>query len=129
MNNDFTFEPYEKVLVRDSKRNAWVATLYSSYVERNKTYKHRCIDGCAHVYCIPFKNNEYLLGSTKDFFMPKKGDVVYCVSLNNSCVYPRVFHHYDYNKRMYVVEEFYNYADEYTGYDEYYICDPYTVKE
>lgn len=128
MNNDFIFEPYEKVLVRDSKRSVWVATLYSSYVGRNKTYKHKCIDGCAHVYCIPFKNNEYLLGSTKDFFMPKKGDVVYCVSLSNSCVYPRVFHHYDYNKRMYVVEEFYNYADEYTGYDEYSVCDPYTME-
>ena len=58
MDNDFTFEPYEKVLVRDSKRSVWVATLYSTYVERNKTYKHKCIDGCAHVYCIPFKNNE-----------------------------------------------------------------------
>ena len=129
MNNDFTFEPYEKVLVRDSKRSVWVATLYSSYVERNKTYKHKCIDGCAHVYCIPFKNNEYLLGSTKDFFMPKKGDVVNCILLGITYTCPRVFHHYDYNKRVYVTEEFYDYANEEIIYGEYPVCDPYTVKE
>ena len=57
MNNDFTFKPYEKVLVRESKKSVWIATLYSNYVKRNKMFKHRCVDCYVHLYCIPFKNN------------------------------------------------------------------------
>lgn len=128
MNNDFTFKPYEKVLVRDSEKSVWVATMYSNYVKRNKMFKHKCVDGYVHLYCIPFKNNEHLLGTTNNFFMPKKGDVVYCIPVGDVYMYPRVFHHYDYDERVYVTEEFHNYAIEEVTYSKHSVCEPYIME-
>ena len=129
MNNDFTFKPYEKVLVRDSKKSVWIATLYSNYVKRNKMFKHKCVDGYVHLYCIPFKNNEHLLGTTKDFFMPKKGDVVYCIHVGDIYKYPRVFHHYDYDTRFYVTEEYSSINNQEITYSMHSVCEPYTMKD
>lgn len=129
MTNDFTFKPYEKVLVRDSKKSVWVATLYSNYVKRNKMFKHKCIDGYVHLYCIPFKNNEHLLDTTKDFFMPKKGDVVSCIPLGDAYMYPRVFHHYDYNERVYITEEYYNFVSGEITYSKHTVCEPYIMEK
>lgn len=129
MNNDFTFKPYEKVLVRDSKKSVWIATLYSNYVKRNKVFKHRCVDGLVYEHCIPFKNNEHLLGTTKDFFMPKKGDVVYCFYIDDIYKYPRVFHHYDYSERVYVTEEYNTTVNHEITYSNYSVCEPYIMKD
>lgn len=129
MNNDFTFKPYEKVLVRDSENSEWIATLYSNYVKRNKTFKHRCIDGYVHLYCIPFKNNEHLLGTTKNFFMPKKGDIVYVTNETSFYKYIRVFDYYDYNNRVFVTIEFKDYTNEEICFAEYTICEPYIMKD
>ena len=56
------FQPFEKVLVRDSDTDKWVADLYGLENEEDQ-YKHWCVSGRC-VYCIPYEGNEHLLGTT-----------------------------------------------------------------
>lgn len=56
------FQPFEKVLVRDSDTDKWVADLYGFENEEDQ-YKHWCVSGWC-VYCIPYEGNEHLLGTT-----------------------------------------------------------------
>ena len=58
------FEPFEKVLVRDEKTDKWTVDLYG-FEEKEDGYNYQCVGGC-FVYCIPYKGNEHLLGTTKD---------------------------------------------------------------
>ena len=58
------FEPFEKVLVRDQKTDKWTVDLYG-FEEKEDGYNYQCVGGCC-VYCIPYKGNEHLLGTTNN---------------------------------------------------------------
>ena len=58
------FEPFEKVLVRDQKADKWTVDLYG-FEEKEDGYNYQCVGGCC-VYCIPYKGNEHLLGTTNN---------------------------------------------------------------
>lgn len=55
-------KPFDKVLVRDSKSDKWRANLFG-YIGKDGYY--RCVYA-NWIYCIPYKGNEHLLGTTKD---------------------------------------------------------------
>lgn len=55
-------KPFDKVLVRNSASDKWRANLFS-YIDRDGHYY------CVYAnwnYCIPYEDNEHLLGTTKD---------------------------------------------------------------
>ena len=60
------FEPFEKVLVRDLKTNRWSPN-YFGYEDLtgDDEFKYVCITS-AWRYCIPYKGNEHLLGTTNN---------------------------------------------------------------
>lgn len=61
------FKPFGKVLVRDSKKQIWIANYFSLYYEEDKDYPYVCMGG-SYRYCIPY--NEYtahLLGTTDPY--------------------------------------------------------------
>ena len=55
-------KPFDKVLVRDSESDKWRANLFG-YIDKDEYY--HCVF-TNWVYCIPYKGNEDLLGTTKD---------------------------------------------------------------
>ena len=55
-------KPFDKVLVRDSKSDNWLANLFG-YIDKDEYY--HCVYA-NWVYCIPYAGNEHLLGTTKD---------------------------------------------------------------
>ena len=57
-------KPFDKVLCRDDVGDEWHIDFFES-MNTTKEYKYRCM---ANVwkYCIPYKGNESLLGTTKD---------------------------------------------------------------
>ena len=55
-------KPFDRVLVRDFKDQAWQVGLFS-YKDSDSYY---CCNGCAWNQCIPYICNESLLGTTKD---------------------------------------------------------------
>lgn len=56
------FKPFEKVLVRDNRKEAWRAAFFS-YINE---YKRYVTTSMSWKYCIPYKGNEHLLGTNKD---------------------------------------------------------------
>ena len=64
-----TLVPFEsKVLVRDKNNDKWIGQFFSHYDNgSDRPYVCIGIEGlCEYKKCIPFKNNEYLLGKTDD---------------------------------------------------------------
>lgn len=60
------FKPFEKVLVRDFKSNEWLPNLFGyKDLTSNNEHKYICVS-CAWRYCIPYKGNEHLLGTSKN---------------------------------------------------------------
>lgn len=57
------FQPFEKVLVRDSYDDTWRASFFSYIKESDGRYVSTCL---TWNYCIPYEGNEHLLGTTKD---------------------------------------------------------------
>lgn len=55
-------KPFDKVLVRDNDCDTWQISLFG-YKNRNHYY---CCNGSVWNLCIPYKDNECLLGTTKD---------------------------------------------------------------
>lgn len=55
-------KPFDKVLVRDFEDQAWQVSLFS-YKDSDSYY---CCNGCGWNQCIPYIDNESLLGTTKD---------------------------------------------------------------
>ena len=55
-------KPFDKVLIRDFKDQAWQVSLFG-YKDANNYY---CCNGCCWNHCIPYIGNESLLGTTKD---------------------------------------------------------------
>ena len=58
------FKPFDKVLVRDSDEQIWLANFFSCY-ETNEHFKYQCLIGC-YAQCIPYEGNEHLLGTTNN---------------------------------------------------------------
>ena len=56
------FKPFEKVLVRDCRSEAWRAAFFS-YINE---YKRYVTTSMAWKYCLPYEGNESLLGTNKD---------------------------------------------------------------
>ena len=59
-------KPFDKVLIRDSKTQIWIANYFSLYNEEDKYYPYVCMGG-SYRYCIPYKGNEHLLGTTDPY--------------------------------------------------------------
>lgn len=62
------FKPFDMVLVRNDANKKWSIELFSYYDEEDKLFPYVCLDGCYH-YCIPYKDNEYLLGKAINPYM------------------------------------------------------------
>ena len=60
------FEPFQKVLVRDSCDDKWKADYFSHYDEDNSLFPYYCVGYCYKV-CIAYEDNEHLLGTDKPF--------------------------------------------------------------
>ena len=63
-----TLKPYDKVLVRLTKDGVWKATFFSHYDKQVKWGCYRFVTTSSKSYsmCIPYKNNEHLLGTSND---------------------------------------------------------------
>lgn len=59
---EYQFKPFEKVLVRDNRSEAWRAAFFS-YINE---YKRYVTTSMAWKYCVPYEGNESLLGTTND---------------------------------------------------------------
>lgn len=59
---EYQFQPFEKVLVRDNRNEAWRAAFFS-YINE---YKRYVTTSMAWKYCVPYEGNEHLLGTNKD---------------------------------------------------------------
>lgn len=57
------FEPFQKVLVRDSCDNKWRADYFSHY-EDNRLFPYCCV-GDSYKVCIAYEGNKHLLGTDK----------------------------------------------------------------
>lgn len=55
-------KPFDKILIRDFKNQAWQVSLFG-YKDANNYY---CCNGSCWNQCIPYIGNESLLGTTKD---------------------------------------------------------------
>ena len=64
------FNPFDRVLVRDSDDEKWSACLYSHKDSNSREYYHRMVGDAGFAQCIPYEGNEQLLGTT-DSPVPK----------------------------------------------------------
>ena len=65
---EYKFEPFDKVLVRDSKQKEWKADIFREIINDvvNKSYKYGCFYD-VWKYCIPYnEETKYLLNRTDD---------------------------------------------------------------
>lgn len=60
-----SFKPFDKVLVRDDKSDAWKADFFSNYGESNECTPYVCVSDFFYKFCIPYEGNEHLLGTDK----------------------------------------------------------------
>lgn len=61
------FKPFDKVLIRDSKKQIWIANYFSLYYEEDKDYPYVCMGG-SYRYCIPYnEHTAHLLGTTDPY--------------------------------------------------------------
>lgn len=59
MKNEFELKPFDKVLVRDKNTGVWRADIFEKYEGSH----YQCIT-TLWKQCIPYKDNEHLLGTT-----------------------------------------------------------------
>lgn len=59
------FQPFEKVLVRDSYGSTWEPDFFSRKACEDAELKYMCLT-TFWKYCIPYKGNEHLLGTTNN---------------------------------------------------------------
>lgn len=67
------FKMFDKVLVRDSENDNWVATFFSHYDIEERVI---AINDASWKYCIPASGNESLVGTDLDKWKPEIGDLV-----------------------------------------------------
>lgn len=60
-----TFEPFDKVLVRDYDTTKWKSDLFS-YLDETRALKYVCV-GNNWKQCIPYEGNEHLLGTSINY--------------------------------------------------------------
>lgn len=60
---EYQFKPFDKVLVRDDYEDEWRASFFSHIREGLSRY---VTTGLVWKFCIPYKGNEYLLGTTNN---------------------------------------------------------------
>lgn len=58
---EYEFKPFDKVLVRDRDNDVWQINLFAHTVIGD--YKYQTMTG-GWKQCIPFENNEHLLGTS-----------------------------------------------------------------
>jgi len=61
--NISNFNPFDKVLVRDSDDTKWSCNWFSHYSGEGGVYRF-VTTKCGYAQCIPFEGNEHLLGTT-----------------------------------------------------------------
>lgn len=59
------FEPFQKVLVRDSDDDVWKADYFSNYDESDKLNPYICVGGF-YRQCVAYEGSEYLLGTNNN---------------------------------------------------------------
>lgn len=59
------FEPFQKVLVRDSDDDIWKADYFSNYDESDKLNPYICVGGF-YRQCVAYEGSEYLLGTNNN---------------------------------------------------------------
>ena len=59
-----TLKPFDKVLVRDNNEQKWTVDLFSFY-DKDLVYKYVCVGHYVN-QCVPYEDNEHLLGTTDD---------------------------------------------------------------
>lgn len=79
------FNPFDRVLVRDSDDEKWRAYLYSHKNSNHREYYHRMVGDVGFTQCIPYEGNEHLLGTTDspekpERWKPKDGEMYYCIA-------------------------------------------------
>lgn len=60
-----SFKPFQKVLVREDKYDAWKADFFSNYDESNEYAPYICVSDL-YKFCIPYEGNQHLLGTTNN---------------------------------------------------------------
>ena len=58
--DEVKFDPFQRVLVRHNDHRTWSINFY----ERKCGEKHKCLTPERWSQCIPYENNEHLLGTT-----------------------------------------------------------------
>lgn len=58
-------KPFDRVLCRDGVGKEWHIDLFESVLTDNSAYNYKCMVNVWKI-CIPYKGNEYLLGTTKN---------------------------------------------------------------
>lgn len=59
------FKPFDRVLCRDGVGKEWHIDLFESVLTDNSEYNYKCMVNVWKI-CIPYKGNEYLLGTTNN---------------------------------------------------------------
>ena len=64
---EYKFEPFDKVLVRNSKKDVWFCNIFSHFShDKLDFYPFKCID-CGYKFCLPYnKKTKHLLGTADD---------------------------------------------------------------
>lgn len=58
-------KPFDRVLVRYDSDSVWIAQLFEAY-DKTHNWPILCVGHTRYKQCIPYKDNEHLLGTTKD---------------------------------------------------------------
>jgi hypothetical protein len=61
-----TLKPFDKVLVRYSNDDPWIAAHFSHYIKDAEVYYSYFASGSCFKQCIPYEGNEHLLAKTDD---------------------------------------------------------------
>lgn len=59
-----TFKPFDKILVRNSLTDVWSVQFFSHY-KKESEYPYIGMGNLCYKYCIPYKGNEHLLGTSR----------------------------------------------------------------
>lgn len=63
---EYTFKPFDKVLVRDKKRCPWRCDLFSHMSSSSSRYLYYCVSKTCWALCIPYEGNEDKVGKATD---------------------------------------------------------------
>lgn len=65
---EYEFNPFDKVLVRDDIKDRWVADIFSNSNKKNSDYAYTTLGGCSWRCCIPYnEQTAHLLGTTNEW--------------------------------------------------------------